>query len=155
MPTHLGQLPANHVVLEIVMGMNGGFGPTNVEFVRNQSDGRPAPAASPGCFRVPKGKSLVVTDVDWQYVHPQGAAGAGKIQVMRLFLQNLADPQSSARRVFESTLLLGSLGEGGISVSMTSGFVVADTARIGLNLFPGPMGPPSGLQHAILRGYLV
>ena len=151
MPTHLGQPPGQHVVLELVGGMTGGFGPANLDFVRNLSNGHRAP----GAFRVPTGKSLVVTDVDWQYVHPQGAAGAGEIEVFRLFLQNLADPQSSALRVFESTVLLSSKGQGGISESMTSGFVVAATARIGVDVVPGPLGPPSGLQHAILRGYLL
>jgi hypothetical protein len=154
MPTHLDQLPANHVVLELVGGMNGGFGPTNLDFVRILSDGHHAPAASPGSFRVPNGKYLVVTDVDWQYVHPQGATGAGKIQILRLFLHNLADPQGSAARVFESTVLLSSQGQGGISESMTTGFVVTTGTRIGIDVFPGPLGPPSGLQHAILRGYL-
>lgn len=154
MPTHLDQLPANHVMLELVGGMNGGFGPGNLDFVRNLSDGNHAVAPSPGSFRVPKGKFLVVTDVDWQYIHPQGTAGAGKIQILRLFVHNLTAPQSSALRVFESTVVLSSQGQGGISESMTSGFVVSPEARIGIDVFPGPAGPPSGLQHAILRGYL-
>jgi hypothetical protein len=38
---------------------------------------------------------------------------------------------------------------------MTSGFVVSSKARICPDVFPGPHGPPSGLQHLIVRGYLI
>jgi hypothetical protein len=38
---------------------------------------------------------------------------------------------------------------------MTSGFVVSSKARICPTVFPGPLGPPSGLQHLIARGYLI
>ncbi|MCL2012482.1 MAG: hypothetical protein FWG75_06825 [Cystobacterineae bacterium] len=48
-------------------------------------------------------QALVVTDVDWQYVHPQGTAAAGSIDILRLFVENLATP-SFSQRVFESTV---------------------------------------------------
>jgi hypothetical protein len=150
MPSHLGQPPSEHVVLELIGGAAGGFGPGNLDFKRNLANG----VSAPGVFRVPSGRFLVVTDVDWQYVHPQGAAGAGEIQIFRLFVHNLSQPQATALRVFESTITLSSRGKGGISESMTSGFVVSPAARIGVDVFPGPQGPPFGLQHAILRGYL-
>ena len=105
-------------------------------------------------WRVPVGQALVITDVDWEYVHPQGVGAAGKIEVLRLFIENLATP-SNTRRAFESTIILSSHGEGGISEAMTSGFVVSSKARICPDVFPGPLGPPSGLQHLILRGYLI
>ena len=107
-----------------------------------------------GTFRVPSGAFLVVTDVDWQYIHPDGSAGAEGIQILRLFIQNRREP-STCSRAFESTVVLSGLGQGGTSESMTSGFVVAAGSRICPDVIPGPMGPPAGLQHLILRGYLV
>ena len=143
-----------HVVLEVVGGLIGGCGPSLLDFVRVLPDGGSKGGPGGGGFRVPARHALVITDVDWQYVHPQGAAGAGRIQVLRLFIENLADPNLT-RRAFESTITLSSQGEGGISEAMTTGFVVSSKARICPNVFPGPQGPPSGLQHLILRGYLI
>jgi hypothetical protein len=40
--------------------------------------------------------------MDWQYVHPNGAAGAGKLQTLRIMIQKKpSGPQSIALRVFE------------------------------------------------------
>jgi hypothetical protein len=146
--THMGQPASNHVTLEVIGGVTGGCGPAQLDFMRVLPDG-----SNGGIFRVPKGEVLIVTDVDWQYVHPNGGTDSGKIQVLRLFIQNLANPQES-RRAFESTITLSSAGEGGASESMTSGFVVSSKARICPDVSPGPQGPPYGLQHLILRGYL-
>ncbi len=145
---------SQHVVLEVVGGMNGGCGPAKLDFLRILSDGTAQSGSGGLGWRVPVGQALVITDVDWQYVHPQGAAGAGKIEVLRLFIENLTTP-SNTRRAFESTITLSSHGEGGISQAMTSGFVVSSKARTCPDVFPGPLGPPSGLQHLILRGYLI
>lgn len=147
-PTHMGQKASEHVTLEVVGGVTGGCGPALLDFVRVLPDG----TTDPGFFRVPRQRVLVVTDVDWQYIHPSGAAGAGRIQILRLVIENLGDGGSI--RAFESTVTLSSLGEGGQSESMTSGFVVSSAARICPDVFPGPLGPPSGLQHLIVRGYL-
>lgn len=148
-------LASEHVTLEASDGVKGGCGAALLDFVRNLPDGtKDNINVNPsGAFRIPKGKVLVVTDVDWQYVHPNGAAGAGAIQVLRLFIENLADPNET-RRYFASTITLSSLGQGGISESMTSGFIVSSKARICPNVSPGPTGPPFGLQHLIVRGYL-
>jgi len=145
---------SQHVVLEVVAGMNGGYGPAKLDFLRIQPDATAQAGAGGLGWRVPAGQTLVITEVDWQYVHPQGTAGADKIEVLRLFLESLASP-GNIRRVFESTVTLSSKGEGGISESMTSGFVVSSKARIAPDIMPGPLGPPSGLQHLILRGYLI
>jgi len=104
--------------------MNGGCGPANLDFVRNLSDGTQEAGSGGLGWRVPVGQALVITDVDWQYVHPQGAAAAGKIEVLRLFIESLADA-SNTQREFESTITLSSNGEGGISEAMTSGIVVS------------------------------
>lgn len=154
--TSRAQVPASeHVTLEIVHGMKGGCGAGSFDFVRNLPNGsRDNINVDPsGAFRIPKGKVLVVTDVDWQYVHPNGSAGAGAIQVLRLFVENPAKPNLTQRQ-FESTVTLSNLGQGGISERMTSGFIVSSEARICPDVTPGPEGPPSGLQHLIVRGYL-
>lgn len=103
---------------------------------------------------MPNGQALVITDIDWQYVHPNHAAGADRIQTLRLFIENLANPALS-QRAFESTIVLSRQGEGGISQAATTGIVVSSQARICLDVSPGPMGTPFGLQHVILRGYLI
>ncbi|MBI1744545.1 hypothetical protein HYR54_15970 [Candidatus Acetothermia bacterium] len=152
--THVGQLASNHVTLELVGGAKGGCGVHMLDFVRVLPDGTTGgPANSNGFFRVPDGQVLIVTDVDWQYIHPNGASAVGTIEILRLFIENLAD-STKTRRAFESTVTLSSAGSGGISESMTSGFVVSSKARICPDVFPGPEGPPSGLQHLIVRGYL-
>jgi hypothetical protein len=148
-------LSANqHAVFELVGGLIGGCGPSGLDFVRILSDGSIESGPGGLGYRVPVGQALVITDVDWQYVHPQGVAAAGRIEVLRLFIENLTNP-SETRRAFESTVTLSVHGEGGISEAMASGFVVSSKARICPDVFPGPLGPPSGLQHLILRGYLI
>ena len=145
---------SQHVVLEVGGGMNGGCGPAKLDFVRVLPDGSTQSGPGGLGWRVPVGQALVITDVDWQYKHPQGAAAAGNIQVLRLFIENLATT-SHTRRAFESTITLSSHGEGGISEAMSSGFVVSSKARVCPDVSPGPLGPPSGMQHLILRGHLI
>ena len=151
--THMGVPPGEHVVLECVGGATDGCGTAKWDFVRNLPDGTRAS----GYFRIPEGKMLVITDVDWQYHYEEHAY---KMMILRLKLINIAEfsapgPEPHGERVFESTIILNQFGEGGISESMTSGFVVSSKARICPDLFPGPGGPPHGLQHLILRGYLI
>jgi hypothetical protein len=145
--THLGQQVQDHVTLEVVGGLTGGCGAALLDFVRILPDGSSQSGPQGGGWRIPRGRFLVITDVDWQYVHPDAGNAAGHIEVLRLFV--------GERRVFESTLVLSTTGEGGISESMTAGFVVASSTHICPDVIPGPVGPPSGLQHLILRGYLV
>jgi hypothetical protein len=150
MVSHLGQNPWEHVMLEIVMGMTGGYGPLAIEFVRTTADGVKAPGPPPGGLRVPSRKLLVITDVDWQYAN----GNAGQMQVLRLFLDPLAGPTAGlGERVFESAVVLGPKGEAGRSEAMTAGFTVSSKARIGVDVVPGPTGPGK-LQHLLLRGYL-
>lgn len=153
---HLGQRASAHVVLEVAGGWDGGCGVAELDFSRTLSNGTSdmVNVNSVGAFRVPAGKALVVTDVDWQYVHPNGAAAAGTVQTLRLFIENLATPDDGLR-AFESAITLSTTGAGGASEHMTSGFVVSSSARICPDVSPGPDGPPFGLQHLIVRGYLV
>jgi hypothetical protein len=149
--THIGQSVQAHVVLESASGDTGCTGSTaGTTFRRVFQDGNGA--LQP--FQMPPDSALIVTDVDWQYAHPSGAAAAGRRVVLRVFIQNLADP-TERERVLESTIILNGSGEGGISEAMTTGFVVAPTAQICVDTGVNPTGPPSGLQHAILRGYFI
>ena len=125
--SHLGQPGGEHVTLEVVGGMKGGCGRAELDFVRVLPDGDIETSPGGLGYRVPEGKLLVVTDVDWQYVHPKGAEGAGKIQILRLTIENLSKPENR-RRAFDSTITLSIQGEGGVSVSMRSGFVVSSKA---------------------------
>lgn len=143
-----------HVVLAAVRDLKGGCGPALLDFIRVLPDGRAESGPQGIGYRVRAGQALVITDVDWQYIHPKAVAAEGSIEVLRLFIENLDDPGES-RRAFESTIILGSQGEGGISEAATSGFVVSSKARICPDVYPGPLGPPSGLQHVLLRGYLI
>lgn len=157
--THLGQSPNDHVVLELVGGFRDGYGPAKLDFVRVLPDASRVDTGTGG-FRIPVHHFLVITDVDWQY-----AGGApDSLQVLRLFIDKLSGPVppgpppplvGGGERVFESAIVLNNNGVGGASVAMTTGFVVGEECRIGIDVVPGPQGPPGGLQHAILRGYLI
>ena len=143
----MGASSANYVVLEMVDGLAGGYGPSKVGFVRNLSNG----TVAAGGWSIPPGQALLVRDVDWQYIY---LPAANSMQILRLFLVNPASPLA-ALRVFESAVQLNGKGEGGGTFSMANGCVVAANASIGVDVMPGPMGPPFGLQHLLLRGVLI
>ena len=138
--THMGQPPSNHVTLESI-GTDPKEDPceTGIDFVRIHPDGSEDPV--PPFFRVPAGKVFVVTDVDWQYAggQPRGT------QTFRIMLRGGVLP-----RVFESTIILNDSGEGGISESMTSGFVVAPGGGFCVDTSPGG----GQIQHVDIRGNL-
>lgn len=134
--THMGQRPSDHVTLE----SSGGSG-DNVEFVRIKADGSKDPVSP---WRVPAGKVLVVTDVDWQY----NSADPGSRQTFRIFIVNLSSGESE--RVFESTVMLNDSGDGGISEGMTSGFVISSAGGIEVDVSPGG----GRINRVIIRGYL-
>jgi hypothetical protein len=149
--THLRQPSQQLIVLQSASGDTGCAATTvGLTFRRIFQDG--TGALQP--FQMPSDRSLVITDVDWHYRHPDGAAADGRRILLRLFLQNLADP-SHQEVVFESAILLNAEGEGGTSEAMTAGFVMTDAAQLCLDTGEDPKGPPLGLQHAILRGYLL
>lgn len=149
--THLRQAPEALVVLQAAHG-DTGCGGTTAGFTFRQVFQDGTGALQP--FAMPAERSLVVTDVDWRYRHPDGAPAGGSRIVLRLFLQNLADP-THQEVVFESTILLNADGEGGTSEAMTAGFVMTSDAQLCLDTSEDPKGPPFGVQHAILRGYLI
>lgn len=145
---------SDYVVLEIVSGLAGGFGPSQIGFVRNMPDG-----SSIGNWSVPPNSALVITEADWQYISPSGTPG---MQILRLWSWSPGSPGPGPApgpvrqaRVFESAIILDQNGEGGGTFAMNTGFVVTGTGWIGVDMMPGPLGPPSGLQHLLLRGYLI
>ncbi|MGB5089902.1 MAG: hypothetical protein WBN72_03050 [Nitrososphaeraceae archaeon] len=137
MVTHTGQPPSRHVALEQV-GVAGGR-----DWKRIGPDGKPIGGFP---FRVPEGQMLVVTDVDWRYF----GGTRGQIQTLTIFLRPLDDPEEEGDAVFESTIKLNNRGEGGISVAMTTGFVVSSNGFI----FPEMDSPGGGGFNVRLRGYL-
>jgi hypothetical protein len=143
--THLGQPPANHVLLESIGVASTGDPATDLDFFRTLPDGSTTPSGPAG-FRVPARQVLIITDVDWQY-----AGSPGTSQTFRIFIKSLKDSNSPGRRVFESTIELDGEGNGGISEAMTAGFVVSSEVRLAVDTSPGG----GKIQHVLLRGYLV
>ena len=142
--SHMGQPASHHVLLEAVGVADTGDSRKDLEFFRTLPDCKVSPTGPTG-FRVPKGKVLIITDVDWQY----GSGQAGGSQTFRVFIESLSEPDLQ-RRVFESTTHLDKSGNGGTSESMTTGFVVSRKVRLAVDTFPGG----GKIQHVLLRGYL-
>ena len=158
--THLRVPATDHVVLYGFRNIADGCVQAGYEFFRANIGGlgsAPNPDVDPP-FRVRRGRYLVVTDVDWDYIHAQGAAAAGTRHELVLRVQRLGVP-TQVMSVFKSATLLNTSGKGGARASLTSGFIVAAGARLCPIVFPGPTidpgGTSAGLQEVIVRGYLV
>jgi len=158
--THMGVAATDHVVLYAFRNIADGCVHAGYEFFRANVGGlgsAPNPDVDPP-FRVRRGRYLVVTDIDWDYIHPQGAAAAGTRHELVLRVQRLGVP-TQVMSVFKSATLLNISGKGGARASLTSGFIVAAGARLCPIVFPGPTidlgGTSAGLQEVIIRGYLV
>lgn len=159
--THMGVAATDHVVLYALRTIAGGCVQAGHEFFRVNVRGlgsSPDPDVdSP--FRIRRGYNLVVTDIDWDYIHPQGAAAAGTRQELVLRVQHL-QVSTQVMSVFKSAALLNTDGRGGAQASLTSGFVVSAGARLCPIVLPGPIldfegGTSAGLQEVIVRGHLV
>ena len=158
--THMGVAATDHVVLYAFRNIADGCVQAGSEFFRANVGGlgsAPNPDVDPP-FRVRRGRYLVVTDVDWDYSHAQGAAAAGTRHELVLRVHRLGVP-TQVMSVFKSATLLNTSGKGGARASLTSGFIVAAGARLCPIVFPGPTidpgGTSAGLQEVIVRGYLV
>ena len=151
--SHLGQSPNDHVVLEIIHVGPTGCGSGSFDFARVLPDASYDYGPTSNGWRVPAGKVLVVTDLDWQYNHPGGAAGAGKREILNVSIVNMTT--SMDIRVMESTIVLDASGEGGTSEAATAGFVVSSAARICVETSPDPAFGGGGINHLLLRGYLM
>ena len=149
MATHLGQVVSNHITLELVGGIKGGYGPEQLGWVRILPDGNIEAGPGGGNYVVPTRKHLVITDLDWQY-DDHSTANAGAAVTLRLFVVG-GDP--NGRRLMESTVMLSSAGAGGTVTSWTSGGVFGPGTRIGIDT--SPLSTANRLQHAMLHGYLI
>jgi hypothetical protein len=142
--THLGQPVSQHVTLESIGVATTGDPTKDLDFFRILPDATITPGGRTG-FRVPSGQMLIITDIDWQY-----AGSPGSAQTFRVFITPL-NGDTPGRRVFASTIALNKEGNGGISETLTAGFVVSPSVRLVVDTFPGG----GQIQHAVLRGYLV
>jgi hypothetical protein len=134
------------VTLVLTANAKNGCGPAKLDFIRVKPDG----SASADAFRIPDGQARIVTDVDWLYSN----GGPGLTEVLLVLIESLAD-SSTRQTVLQSTIRLGVDGAGGASEHSTSGFLVSSSARVCVDVIPGPVGSPLRLSNVVLRGYLV
>jgi len=151
MASHLGQSIANHVTLELVGGINGGFGPDKLGWVRILPSGGIQAGPGGGNFVVPRNQLLVITDADWQY-DDHSTSNAGAQVTLRLFVVGPGD-EEDGRRLMESTVVLSDAGQSGTVASWTAGGVFGPGTRIGVDT--SPLTSSNRLQHAMLHGYLI
>jgi hypothetical protein len=144
--THLGAQVDDLVTLQVISGARNGCGSGKFDVVRVLPDG--TSPADP--FRVPEGRALVITELDWYYFN--GAPGATVI--LAVFAENLRDA-SKRNSVFQSPIRLGPDGVGGASERMTSGFAISSAGRVCVDVLNGAIGYPVRLSKVLLRGYLV
>ena len=144
--THVGAQVDDLVTLQVISGARNGCGPAKFDVFRVLPDG--TSPADP--FRVPEGRALVITELDWYYFNgPPGATA-----ILSVFAENLRD-SSKRTPVFQSPVRLGTDGVGGASERMTSGFAISSAGRLCFDLVNGTVGYPVRLSKVLLRGYLV
>ncbi len=149
MASHLGQNISDHVTLELVGGINGGYGGERLGWVRILPNGGIQAGPGGGNFVVPDRHYLVITDLDWQW-NDHGAANAGAAVTLRLFV--VGPDNDQGRRLLESTITLSPSGQGGTTTHWVAGGVFGAGCRIGIDT--SPLAPGGHLQHALLHGYL-
>lgn len=149
--SHLLQDPGQHVVLTRDYHV-GGCGIQQSDFFRLYPDG--TKASNP--FRVPAGRLLVVTDVDWWLADFRHPFQPGFATYFDLALEHTVNNLTTTFRVFRDTLLNDPQNRLGRSVSMTAGFVVAPDTRICSFAQVAPSNDNDILRiDVILRGYLI
>ena len=149
--THLLQNPEDHVVLTREYYV-GGCGLLESEFFRIYPDG----TKDDYPFRVPRGRLLVVTDVDWWLADFREPYNPGYATYFELALEHRVGNLISTYRVFMDTKLDDPQNRLGRSVSMTAGFLVAPDTRICPFAQVAPTNDRDILRlHIILRGYLI
>jgi len=144
--THVPTPVNDLITLQVVSGTRNGCGPAKFDVVRVFPDGTSGPEG----FRVPDGRSMVITELDWYYFN----GPPGLMVVLSVFAENLRDA-SKRNVVFQSPVRLGPDGVGGTSEHMTTGFAVSSAARLCIDLLNGSIGTPMRLSKVLLRGYLV
>jgi hypothetical protein len=144
--THVGAQVDDLVTLQVISGARNGCGAAKFDVVRVLPDG----TSSADPFRVPEGRALIITEMDWYYFNgPPGAT-----VILSVIAENLRDA-SKRSSVFQSPIRLGPDGVGGASERMTSGFAISSAGRVCVDVLNGPEGYPVRLSKVLLRGYLV
>jgi hypothetical protein len=148
--THMGQPVDRYIVLQNTENSStpcANITGTAEDFARISSAGLKVP----GFFRIPPGEALVVTDFDWFYDHPDGAAAAGKSIVLRIWITDLTNSAASNPVTF-SSIVLNSEGKGGASEHLTGGFAVSSQSTICVDRD----GAPANVSGPVtVRGYLI
>ena len=144
--THIGTQVNDLVTLQVISGARNGCGSAKFDVIRVLPDG----TSSVEAFRVPEGRSMIITEVDWYYF--SGPPGA--MIVLSVLTENLRD-SSKRSAVFQSPIRLGPDGVGGASERMTTGFAVSSSGRLCFDVLNGSTGYPMRLSKVLLRGYLV
>lgn len=149
--SHLFQNPKDHVVLTREFH-TGGCGIQESEFFRIYPNG--TKENSP--FRVPFGRLLVITDVDWWLADFREPYTSGYATYFTLALEHKVGDLVTTYRVFRDTKKDDPQNRLGRSVAMTAGFVVAPDTRICPFAQVAPNNDPDILRlSVILRGYLI
>jgi hypothetical protein len=133
--------PASTLVTLNGVKVSGGDG---WDFRRVMPDG----SYASGYYRVPAGKVLVITDVDWQF----NSTSSPPHQTLRLWVEKRSNT-SVRHKVFESTIRLEGTSvdiDGGTSESMRTGFAVSSAGNISVDIWPGG----GNIIDLVLRGYL-
>jgi hypothetical protein len=133
------------IVLSMVINAQGGCGPAKLDFAQVQPDG----SRSAEMYRVPTGKRLIVTGVDWTY----NGGAAGQTKALAIYIENLSD-SGKRTAVYRSPIRLNTDGAGGASEHLTIGFEVSDQVRACPNVEHEQMGTLPRLLNVILRGRL-
>ncbi len=138
--THMNVAASQHVSLE-------GFDPDGPNGPEEFVFGRIFPDGTSGPFEIPAGKVLVITGMDWLYI--KGISGV--TQTINIHIKNRENASHRGSGLM-SSVTLGRAGNGGTSVSMTSGFVLSPGGRIDAEA----VIPMDGhIARVLLRGYLI
>ncbi len=147
-PQALAQTAVARVVMLELAGGAPGICQNGYVFSRSGASGN-----SLGSFVIPAGNVFLITDIDWQYNAPTGAAEAGQQQTLRLS----AVPKTGGGFgviVLESTITLSSAGQGGTSATVHTPAAINSNATICTDITPGPFSGGGGVQSVIIRGVL-
>jgi hypothetical protein len=148
--TQTGQTAGQLVMLQNIVNPSSlcsNASGTAEDFVRVFPNGVKGTAS----FRIPAGEDLVITDFDWFYDDPDGAAAAGRTIVLRVWIANTGNLAGNHPVAF-STIVLNEEGKGGASEHLTSGFVVSSQATICVDRDGAPADASGPVN---IRGFLL
>ena len=101
-------------------------------------------------YTAPSGKSLVITELDWQF--HSGTPGHS-LSLWVVLTWNYYSAQQVNREVFSSAIVLDASGNGGASTILTTGFIVPSNVKISIRIIKIPNS--GKIWNVILRGYII